>query len=390
MNLIKASLKSLLYRKLNSFLSIILLSFSLGLIMLISNAKPQFEANFTKNIKGIDLVVGAKGSPLQIILSSIYQIDAPTGNISYPEFSKLAKHPQVKKAIPLSFGDNFQSFRIVGTTWDYAEHYQAELQVGKAFDQALEAVIGWEVAQQTGLKVGDTFEGNHGTQEEGGEHHHHHPFTITGILKPTGTVLDQIILCSYPSFWLIHHTPKDQQEITAGILTYKSAMAAFSLPRMINKNSSLQAAMPAIEINRLFSLAAQGLQFLEALAYLLIAVSVLSVFIALFQNLKDEEPQMAFLRAIGAPRWKILALVLYKSLWIGGLSFLVSLLLQAAALALISAWFVPAYSFDILAASFNLNNLWLLGITLGISLAAALLPAWHAYRINISKTLADA
>jgi putative ABC transport system permease protein len=401
MNIWRAGLKSVRHRPLNSGLSILLLAFGLGLIMVLLSAQSSFEQAFTRNIRGIDMVVGAKGSPLQLILSSVYHVDAPTGNIKLEEFEKLSRNPMIAKAIPLAYGDNYRGFRIVGTDSNYTAHYEVDIAQGRQFQQVMEVCLGAEVAAVTNLKIGDHFHGSHGFEEEG-EHHDHRDFEVVGIYAPSGTVIDKLITTPVNSVWAVHdhggedhhhedgshhHPPK---EITAGLLSFGSPMATLSLPRMVNKNTNMQAALPAIEVNRLFTLADSAIQFLNALGLLLLILAALSVFASMYQSLKDEQPQLAFLRAMGTPRIKIMTLVLVKALILSVLGFVGALLLSQMALWLITDFIAGEYQYDLAAKLWSTENLYLFGAVLALSLVAGAIPALQAYRLNIVKTLANA
>jgi len=398
-NVFRLALASLGHKKLHSFLSILLLSFSLALVMVLFTAKDSFEESFTRNIKGIDLVVGAKGSPLQIILSSVYHIDAPTGNISLEEFEKLAANRFVKKAIPLAYGDNYRGKRIVGTDSNYSALYNVEMEQGRKFQRAFEVSIGANVAADLDLKIGDLFHGSHGFSEEG-ESHAQRDFKVVGIYRLSATVIDDLILTPLASIWLVHEHPEEEghehhheevaREITAGLIQFSNPMATLSLPRQINSQTKMQAALPAIEINRLFSLAQSALDLLEALAYVLLFIAAISIFVSLLQGLKDEEPQLAFLRAVGISRYKIVLLVWAKSIFISLIAYLFALALAVISLELLSLK-LPNLSEGLgLQTLQNPLQWWLLLSVLIIGTFASLLPAWHAYRINIPKILADA
>lgn len=401
MSILKIAIKGLRHRALNTFLSVLILAFGLGLIMVMLSAQDKFERLFTKNIEGIDLVVGAKGSPLQLILSAVYQIDAPTGNIPLEEFESLQKNPMVEKAIPLSYGDNYQGFRIVGTTLDYPEHYAMQLEKGAWFNSGMEVILGAEVSQKTGLQLGDEFNGSHGLSTEG-EKHAEAPYQVVGILEASGTVADKLILTPLESVWQIHahheseghqheeHEHEEKREITAGLLSYKTAMATMMLPRMVNEKTSMQAAMPAIEINRLFTLAEGLVSFLNALGYLLVFISAISVFTALLQSQKDEEPQLAYLRTLGYSRMKVFALVLLKGLLLGLTGFAAAWVMSEATLYLLDLYLNDQVVATDQWSAFKRHHLFLLALILALTLLSSLWPAWRAYRINISKTLANA
>ena len=192
-------LYSLKYRFLNSFLSILLTAFGVSIALIISQFGNHIQNRINFDGQGIDLVVGAKGSPLQLILSSIYHIDIPTGNIPYYQAKKLMKNPQIEKSIPLALGDNWKGFRIVGTTTNYIKHYNIDLSKGRYWDKNFEVIVGSSVK----LDINDEFMGVHGLLEDGSSHEDH-KYNVVGILKPSGTVIDRLILTSLNSVLDIH------------------------------------------------------------------------------------------------------------------------------------------------------------------------------------------
>src|SRR5690606_10934616 len=173
-------------RPLNTALNIVLLSLGISVITVLILVGNQLEQKIERQSKGIDLVVGAKGSPLQLILCSVFHIDFPTGNINLAEAERLAKNRFVKKAIPMALGDSYEAFRIVGTTHDYPALYDAELATGHWWKKSMEVTLGAAVAQRTGKAPGDTFTSSHGLTS-GGHAHEERPFVVSGILKPTHT-----------------------------------------------------------------------------------------------------------------------------------------------------------------------------------------------------------
>ena len=199
MNDLSFIISSLKSRWLNSLLSILLTAFGVTISLLIIQFGNHFQDRLKSDGKGIDIVVGAKGSPLQLILSSVYHVDIPTGNISYDSIKKISKNPQVKSAIPLALGDNWRGHRIVGTTIEYLKHYDADLLRGKLWSKDFEVVVGSLV----NLKINDEIIGSHGLFDEGGEHSDH-KYKVTGILEPSGTVLDRLIITSVNSVLDIH------------------------------------------------------------------------------------------------------------------------------------------------------------------------------------------
>ncbi|MEM9929394.1 MAG: ABC transporter permease, partial [Bacteroidota bacterium] len=218
MNLLQLSWRNLTFRPLSMTLSLVLFALGVGLISILFLVQDQLNKNFERNLAGIDLVVGAKGSPLQLVLSSMYHIDNPTGNVSLQEVKPFLnpKHPLIEAAIPLSLGDSHKTFRIVGTDPKILDLYAASLATGRVWEHNLEVVIGAGVAAKLDLRLGDTFSSSHGFAEDENLAHDHAAFEVVGILNGSGSVLDQLILCSNQSYWEVHHeegtdgeTPED-------------------------------------------------------------------------------------------------------------------------------------------------------------------------------------
>lgn len=428
MNIAKISVSNIRHKPLSAALSVLLLACGVGIIIMLMGTTEQLEKQFTKNIRGIDMVVGAKGSPLQLILSSVYQVDAPTGNISLKEFQKLGKNPLVEKAIPLAYGDNYEGYRIVGTNSQYPEHYGAELSEGNWWGKTGEVVMGARAASLTGATLGTKFSGSHGLSNDMDEHDHF-AYTVVGIMKPTGTVVDKLILTDISSVWAVHESHGEEEnpastadqvhaddhehdhdhsetkedtltpasphadedrEITAGLVSFRSPMGNLTIPRMVNQNTNMQAALPAIEVNRLFSLMGTGVKMLRVLAILIVIISALSVFISLYQSLKERKFELALMRTMGASSSQLLLIVLMEGVAISLLGFLIGLGLGKLALFTISNLAQDAYQYSLQMAWLTPNEALLLPATLLIGILAALIPAVQAYRLNISKVLSDA
>ena len=189
-------------RPLSAALNLLLLSLGLASITFVLLTSEQMERAFERDMAGIDLVVGAKGSPMQLILAGVFHIDVPTGNIPLAAVQELAQHPQVATLIPLSLGDTFKVFRIVGTTQAYASHYRMTLAHGQNWTRSMEAVAGAPAARDAGLTVGGRFAGSHGLGGKGSSHGDT-PYLITGVYAPCGCVLDRLILTSTESVWQV-------------------------------------------------------------------------------------------------------------------------------------------------------------------------------------------
>jgi len=206
MNIAKLALKNILHRPLNLLLSLILFGLGIGLMNFLLLLNTQLKDKFDKNLADIDLVIGAKGSPLQMILCNMYHIDSPTGNIAVGEAKAFLnpRHPLVKTAIPLSLGDSYRGFRLVGTTHQLIDLYGGRVMEGTLYTKDLEVTIGRAVADYTGLQLGDQFHSAHGFEDDDDFAHDNVSFVVVGILEGTGSVLDQIILTNTSSVWAVH------------------------------------------------------------------------------------------------------------------------------------------------------------------------------------------
>jgi putative ABC transport system permease protein len=400
-------------KPLNTALNIFLLSLGIAVITLILLFSNQLQQKITDNAKGIDLVVGAKGSPLQLILCNIFHIDFPTGNINLREAERLAKHRLVKNAIPLALGDSFQNFRIVGTSQLYPQLYKAELASGNWWKEDLEVTIGASVATGSKLKLGDQFESSHGLTKEG-HAHEESKYIVSGILKPSGTIIDNLILTNIGSVWKVHGESDNRaevskmdttksysrlvsgsllsdstKEITSLLIKYKNPIAAIQLPRYINTQTNMQAASPSFETARLFTLLGSGADALMGLAYLLVFISALSIFIALYNSLKERKYDLAIMRTMGASKTKIFVTVVAEGVSLTLAGVIIGLCMGHVVIYLFTNLVVASQKAGLTAWIFYVEEVYILiaGILLGF--ICSLVPAWQAYRMNIHKVLSQ-
>ena len=384
-------------KPLGAALNLLLLSLGLASITFLLLVGEQLNKAFERDLQGIDVVVGTKGSPMQLILSGVFHLDVPPGNVPLKAVQELQKHPMVAQVIPISLGDNFRGFRIVGTSHDYISHYQAKLGQGQLWTQAMQVVLGATAARKLGLAMGDTFVGSHGLGA-GGHTHGDSIYTVVGILASSGSVLDRLILTDTASVWQVHedYTAVDdedrrimieEREVTMALITYKSPLAAVSFPRYVNTSTEMQAAAPALEITRLLTMLGIGTDVLRAFAGVLLLTAGLSVFIALWSAVRDRRADLALLRMLGAPPAKVAALLLLEALWMGLLAAVLGLAAgQGMAAGL--GWLLQLDNSLLIGGMAWPLALWAVpGVALGVSLAAALLPALGAYRVSVMDLL---
>jgi putative ABC transport system permease protein len=400
MNTLLLSWRYLWSRPLAASLNLLLLALGLASITFVLMVSQQITRAFERDLAGIDVVVGAKGSPMQLILSGVFHIDAPTGNVPLAAVKELEKNPQVAKVIPISLGDSFRGFRIVGTTPGYIQHYNAQLDPsagGALWAQPMQAVIGSQVARQTGLKVGDSFAGSHGLGG-GGDSHGQLPYTVVGVLAASGSVLDRLILTATESVWKVHETStaldaedqkvlEEERELTLALIQYKSPLAAVTFPRFVNATTEMQAAAPALEISRLLGMMGVGTDVLKALAGVLLLTAGLSVFIALWSAVRERRADLALLRMLGAPPRKIAGLLLCEALWLALLACVLGVLAGQGVLGAAS-WALQAEKSLVIGAFVWPVELMVVPLlALGVALAASAPPAWEAYRVSVFELL---
>jgi putative ABC transport system permease protein len=397
MKTIALSWRYLWSRPLGASLNVLLLSLGLASITFLLLVSFQLSKAFDKDLAGIDVVVGAKGSPMQLIMCGVFHIDVPPGNISLKALRQLQKNPMIASVIPLSLGDNLRGFRIVGTSHDYVEHYGATLAQGRTWDAPMQVVVGSIVAKKMGIQVGNTFVGSHGLGA-GGHLHGENPYTVVGVLQATGTVIDRLIVTDTASVWKVHEDytalddedrkiMEDEREVTMALIQYKTPLAAMSFPRMVNSTTEMQAAAPAVEISRLLNMLGIGTDVLRAFAGVLLLTAGLSVFIALWSAVRERRSDLALLRMLGAPPGKIAALLLGEALWLGVLSAIIGVLAGQALTALIGWMLQLDNSLLIGGLVWPVELLWVPALACGVSLAAAALPAAGAYRVSVLELL---
>lgn len=402
LNAFTLALQSLRYKPLATALNLLLMAVGVAMMTFVLSASRQFEDSALRDVQGIDLVVGAKGSPLQLILSSIYHVDAPTGNIPLAAQAQLTQNRMVKKVIPLALGDSFNGFRIVGTNADYIAHYGGVMAQGKTFDAPMQAVFGAQAAARTHAVVGATFSGSHGLAR-GGEEHKDAPYQVVGILKPTGTVLDRLILTPVASVWKVHEIASGidvndkeekeamdaERELTALLVQYASPLATVTMPRMINSQTNLQAAQPALEAAKLFRLLGVGADVLRGIAAIVLLSAALSMFVALYNSLEERQTDLAILRTLGAPPRKLFSLLLVEGLLLALGGAVLGWLLGHAAVEVLGWLLSDDQNLTLTGLTIAPAEAWLALVTIIVGLAAALIPAWRAYRTDIAHTLAQ-
>ena len=377
-----------------------------ALIVTVLILQRESETGFMSEGGQYDLVVGAKGSPLQLVLSSIYHLDIPTGNIPYARFETLTKDARIASAVPLGLGDNYHGYRIVGTDTNLfslldrrdSKKHLYNLAEGALFQNDFEAVIGAQVARQTGLKIGDSFVGTHGLViTPGNSEHRAFPYKVVGVLSLSGSSSDNAIYVTLPSVWRIHEkevethrqiagvAPKapstNDLEVTAVLLRLKTIGLRLLMSQEIQKQTESMAAIPVNEMLRLYQQVLQPMQrCLLAVAALVVIVSALSITATLYQAAERRRHDLAVLRALGAHPREIFALVVIEALLVTLLGLAAGWLLGHGGLALANPYFRNSLGLSLSPWTTDRIEVISLGLVAIGGLLAGILPAVQAYR----------
>lgn len=379
-------------RPMSTALNLCMLALGFAAITFVILISEQTEQVLQKDLAGIDLVVGAKGSPLQLILSGVFHLDAPTGNIPAQAATTLRQHPLVAQVIPLALGDSVQGHRIVGTDAHYPQLYGARYAQGQWAERPLQVVLGASVAREKGWGLGTQLVGSHGLSHSDDASHSHAdtPLTVVGVLTPTDTVLDRLVLTPVSSVWQVHggrEPHKTPPELTLLLIKYRSPLAAVSLPRWVNAQGPLQSASPALEAARLLQLLGVGLDLLKGFAAVLLLAAGLSVFMALTHTVRERQSDLALMRLLGARPWRVSLTVMLEALCLSLMGALLGLLLGHGLLAALSWALAQAASLSISAMAWSAQEAWLLPLAITLALTACVGPTWRTYRIQMLTLL---
>ncbi|MDG1528785.1 MAG: FtsX-like permease family protein [Polaribacter sp.] len=396
MNIVKLSYKNIATKPLQTFLTVLILSLSIGLLLGVKQLNKVFESQLQQSLNGVDMVVGAKGSPLQLVLSAVLHIDNPTGNISFTEAKKIAKGRYIEEAIPISIGDNYKGYKLVGTTLGFIDLHKTSLENGKVFEKPFEVILGNAVAKNLNLKVGDTFNSAHGMIENALESHDENPLKVVGILKSTQNVIDRLIVTNLESIWHMHehenssevHNHEDD-EITALLVKFSNKMGLLRLPRMINKDTQFQAALPKYELDKLFQFTAIATKSITWIAFAILFVSGISMFVSLYRMVKERAKELALVRTYGASRNTLIKLVFSQGFIIGMFSYIIGVLLAFFGIQAVFTSVKNTYKQQIYLLEFPQDILELLLFIFGIIIIATLMAIRPIFKMDISKILSN-
>lgn len=339
-NILFLALKSLFNRKLTAGLTILSIGLSVALLLGVERIRTETQQGFTNTISGVDLVVGARSGPIQLLLYSVFRIGHPTNNISWESYQEIKALPAVSWTIPISLGDSHKGYRVMGTSKEYFSHFrygkknELKFQQGTAFNDLFDTVLGSEVAKQLGYSLSDTIILSHGAGEVSFIDHADKPFRVVGILAATGTPVDQTVHVSLAGIEAIHIGWKDglpgievsaeqarrfkliPRSITAFLVKLKTPIAIFTSQRAINQyeEEALTAILPGVALHQLWQLLGIAEKTLLLISAFVVVVGLVGMLTALVTSLQERRREMAILRSVGARPAHIFTLIIGEAL----------------------------------------------------------------------------
>ncbi|MBP6276781.1 MAG: ABC transporter permease [Limnohabitans sp.] len=403
---------------------VVSLALATALLWTLERLRHDIRTSFAQSVSGVDLIVGARSSPVQLMLFSVFHIGSVPQGMSMDSVRAVAQHRSVSWVVPLSLGDSHRGYPVLGTTPEYFRHFaygdkQAlVLAQGAVFagtlDGLYEAVIGAEVARNMGYGLGQSITLGHGLHEHDHEskqadEHADKPFKVVGILAPTGTPVDRTVHVSLQALQAVHlgwvagtpmpggQIPADQarkfnlepEQVTAALVGLKTRAAVFNVQRFVNQyeDEALMGVMPGVALGELWTVLGLGENALLAVSALVALVSVLSLMAVVLAGLNERRRELAVLRAVGAGPRHVLGLLAWEGMWVTGAGVLLGVLLAQAGMALGVPWLQNALGIRLQMAA-PLSSQW--ALTAAVLLAgmlASLGPAWRAYRMSLADGL---
>ena len=416
MHLLRIALASLANRRFTALLTVFAIALSVCLLLAVERVRTEARASFASTISGTDLIVGARSGSVNLLLYSVFRIGNATNNIRWDSFETLAKHPQVKWAIPLSLGDSHRGYRVLGTDTGYFDHYRygrgqpLQLAQGKPFADLFDVVLGAEVADALKYKLGEQIVLAHGVATVSLTQHDDKPFRVVGILARTGTPVDRTLHISLAGMEALHvdwqngmpargnakvsaEQARDMhlqpKAITAVLLGLKSKVATFAVQRQVNeyRGEPLLAILPGVALQELWSLMGTAEQALFVVSLFVVLTGLIGMLTAILTSLNERRREMAILRSVGARPWHIAGLLVLEALTLALAGAALGLALLYGGIAASQGWVQAQYGLYLPLALPSAYEWSLLGAILGAALLMGAVPAWRAYRQSLADGL---
>ncbi|MDP1550342.1 MAG: ABC transporter permease [Nitrosomonas sp.] len=413
----KVAWHSLQNRRYTAILTIISVAISTFVLLGVEHIRHEAKESFSKTVSGVDLIVGARTSQLNLLLYSVFHIGNPTNNISWQSYRELADDPKVAWTIPISLGDSHQGYRVMGTTDDFfmrfgfGKNTALSFSEGEAFSQLFDVVLGAEVAKKLNYRVGDPILLAHGLGRISFSMHDDKPFSVKGILRPTGTPADQTLYISLQGMEAIHLDWRDgvkipgkkvsdsdiealdltPKSITAFMIGLQSKMAIFSVQRHINQypKEPLLAILPGITLTELWQMMNSMENTLRLISILVLFSSLLGLSTMLLSSIRERQREIAVMRAIGASPLFVFLIIQIEALMITLVGIIVAIVILAIGILLIQSTLAENYGIFINHFSINNQTLGIVGIIILSTFILGLIPSLSAYRMSLHHGLVE-
>lgn len=402
-------------RRLTLGMTLVAITLSVTMLLGVERIRHDAREGFAHSVSGTDLIVGARTSPIQLMLYAVFRIGEATNNMRWQSYLDIAAHPDVAWAVPLSLGDSHRGLPVLATSLAYFEHFRygedrpLVFSAGEPFKDVFDAVIGAEVARQLGYKLGDHIVLTHGIGGIAGREHADKPFVVTGVLAPTGTPVDRTVHIGLAAMEAIHLdwqggaplpgfsipqqfvskfdlTPK---EITAVLVGLKSRVAVFRMQRYVAdyRGEPLLAVLPGVALSQLWQVMGTVEQALLAVSALVVAVGLAGLVAVVLAGLNERRRELAILRSVGARPGEVFALLTLEGLFITVLGCLLGVALLAAVAAAAGPLVQERYGIEVMPRLVSLEELKLLAAVVGVGLLASLVPGYRAYKLSLADGL---
>lgn len=403
--------KSLLNRRTTALLVVLTVAISVVLLLGVERIRTQAKSSFANTISGTDLIIGARSGQVNLLLYSVFRIGNATNNIDWKSYEEFAHHRAVKWAIPISLGDSHKGFRVMGTNQAYFDHYKygrkqpLTFSAGQPFHGLFDTVIGSDVAKQLGYKVGSKIIIAHGISDVGFSRHDNLPFTVVGILAPTGTPVDKTVHVSLGAIEAIHvgwesgahlgatpdaQTLEQQQfqpkQITAMLVGLKSKIQTFALQRQINdyRYEPLSAIMPGVALHELWGMMSVAEQALMAVSIFVVIAGLLGMLSSLLTSLQERRREMSILRAMGARPYHIFTLLVSEASVLTFTGIVAGVAMLYALLGIAAPLIENHYGILIDFTALTLHEWTLIAYVQIAGIVIGIIPAIRAYRQSLS------
>lgn len=411
------AIQSLRNRALTATLAVVAIAMSVALILSVDKIRRDARASFLQTVSGADLIVGARSGSVQLLLYSVFRMGSATNNVSWESIEDIKSRKAVDWLVPLSLGDSHKGFRVLGTTVEYFEYYKygnkrsLQIEQGEKFDDVFDVVLGSAVAKQLQYAIGQSIVVSHGTGSAGLVQHDNQPFTVSGILSPTGTPVDNTLHVSLEGIEAMHvdwqsgmkvpgeGTDNDTirkmdlspKQVTAALLGLKSRGTVFREQRAINtyREEPLLAILPGVAMTELWSLVRVFENALLVISSFVLLAGLVNLVSVLFAGLNERRREMAILRASGARPGHIFRLLCAESALLSAIGIAIGALVHYLVVGIVSVWAQSRFGIDLSLSLPDGRDLMILLLVFVAGVAVGCLPAWRAYRQSVADGMAQ-